>query len=173
MYKHISSQLLVEGNIMYGEREEGQLGEKTLRLKKSWAFAAVTDTNTQNGPHVPNWPFPNWGLRGLKGPWGVQTGPQLPMTTQLNYSRFYVSGNDARTCHATTLIPSTVDTNTAHCPKSSLMGVWGLCAPRRFALNNNTALIRLVFVALEGWDTLSALGEAPAVIYVLFAPHSF
>lgn len=110
---------------------------------------------------------------GLKGPWGVQTGPQLPMTTQLNYSRFYVSGNDARTCHATTLIPSTVDTNTAHCPKSSLMGVWGLCAPRRFALNNNTALIRLVFVALEGWDTLSALGEAPAVIYVLFAPHSF
>lgn len=47
MYKHISSQLLVEGNIMYGEREEGQLGEKTLRLKKSWASAAVTDLHTQ------------------------------------------------------------------------------------------------------------------------------
>lgn len=32
---------------MYGEREEGQLGEKTLRLKKSRASAAVTDLHTQ------------------------------------------------------------------------------------------------------------------------------
>lgn len=124
------------------------------------------------GPRVPNWPFPNWGLRGLKGPWGVPTGPQLPDDDTVKFQQVLCQWKwcEYVTRHYSNPFKCGHKQSAAQNPP-----LWGseVYAPRRFALNNNTALIRLVFVALEGWDTLSALGEAPAVIYVLFAPHSF